>query len=166
MKHVKQVQKALGLLRSDSAFTLIELLVVMAIIAILVVIVIVAINPVTRVQDSNDNATQANVRSVGGLIAACIAGELGANRNPFRVTTGCADTTGVGTSLANYGTLPPTTGGSAITVIAAADTDLDNKRQICAYSDNTGGTGNVRWQSSAGDLETPSLDPALSCPDI
>lgn len=163
MQHKRNAHQFLK--ENSPGFTLIELLVVIAIIAILVVIVVVAINPVRRIQDSNDSSVQANVRSVGGLIGACIAGELSANRDPF-IGTGCADTSGPGTALANYGTLPPTSGGSAITVIAAADSDTDLRVQICAYSDNTGGSGNVRWQSSTGDLETATLNPALTCPDI
>jgi len=144
---------------------LIELLVVIAIIAILVVIVVVAINPVGRLQEANDKRTSANVRAAGSLIGACITDQLSRKLDPF-VLAGCASTTAVGTALGSYGTLPPTSGPAAIDIRAATDSNLNGIVQICATADNPGGSGNIRWQSSNGDLELPADNPTLDCPDI
>jgi prepilin-type N-terminal cleavage/methylation domain-containing protein len=143
-------------LKKTKGFTLIELLVVIAIIAILVVIVIVAINPVQRLKDASNQAAEGNVRSAGTLIATCITKELSAGHDPYTAAY-CASAAGPGSTLATYGSIPPTTGGAGVTIIGTT-------AQICAYSDNTGGDGNTRWQSSTGSLERVTANPALACP--
>jgi prepilin-type N-terminal cleavage/methylation domain-containing protein len=151
--------------RKQRGFTLIELLVVIAIIAILVVIVIVAINPLRTLREARDRRNSSNVRSAGTLISTCIAAELGKNNNPFTATT-CASSAGPGTALDDYGNVPPSSGDAAITIVAALDTNMNSRVQICAYSDNVGGNGNIRWQSRSGEVEQATTNPPLSCPDI
>ncbi len=131
---------------------------VIAIIAILVVIVVVAINPVQRLRDASDQTAEGNVRSAGTLITTCITKELSNGNNPYNGSF-CADATGPGSTLANYGSIPPTTGSAGVTIVANAGLS-----QIFAYSDNTGGSGNVRFQSSTGSLERATANPALACP--
>ncbi len=153
------------LIKQSRGFTLIELLIVIAIIAILVIIVVIAVDPVRILREANDRRNSANVRSAGSLISTCIAAELSEENDPFTVSS-CASTSGAGSALSSYGTVPPTTGDAAITIEAATDSNLNGKVQICAYSDNPGGNGNIRWQNSTGGIELPAANPALTCPDI
>src|SRR3989344_8843550 len=78
----------------ERGFTLIELLVVIAIIAILVLIIVVALDPVKRLNESNNERANYNVRSYASAISVCITGELQKiGGDPFSDAT-CADNTG------------------------------------------------------------------------
>ncbi len=142
----------------EKGFTLIELLVVIAIIAILTTIVIVAIGPVGRIKDSYDSSVVSNVRSAGTLISTCIIHELTVGANPYD-SAHCADTSGPGADLTSYGNIPASSGPGGVTILSNSAGN-----QICAFADNPSGHGNVRWQSSGGSIEGPTVNPPLTCP--